>query len=151
MVYYSIIMKKILSKKVSQVMTKKVVTLKANDAISHVKEMFKKYGFNAFPVVDGRNNFIGMVSKTDFLKFFTMGITISRSKFYNLFADEVSGIMVKFSDVVNPKSKIIEAANLMVEYGYRTIPVVNKNRRLAGIITSTDIVKYTMLELKRKK
>jgi acetoin utilization protein AcuB len=143
-------MRKILSKKVSEVMTRKVVTLKPEDTISKVKELFMKHKFNAFPVVDSKGKFLGLVSKIDFLKIFAMGITISRSSFYNQWAKNVSEIMITSVKPVGPDSELIDAANLMVEYRYRTVPVIDKNQKLVGIITASDITKYTLLELEKK-
>jgi CBS domain-containing protein len=143
-------MRKILSRKVSQIMRKRVVTLGPDDPISQVRKFFKKYHYYAFPVVDDEDNFLGLVSKIDFLKIFSMGVSISRSKFYNLFAKNVSEIMVKIPDTVNPDARLIDVVDIMVEYNYRTIPVVNKKNKLVGIVTSSDITKYTLLEAKKK-
>lgn len=51
----------------------------------------------------------------------------------------VSEIMNEPASITN-STKIIEAIHLIVELGYRNLPVVDENGKLVGIVTRASIV-----------
>jgi len=141
-------MKYILWENVSDVMSKNLVTLAPETQIPQIQEMFKKYDFNAFPVIDGKRNLVGIVSKTDYLRVFTMGYSFSVSKVQMLWAKTAADIMSKGIYTIKPNSKLVDAANIMVENNFRSVPVV-EGKKLVGMITSTDIIKHTLIEIEK--
>ena len=141
-------MKQILWRNVSDVMSRNLVTLSPETQILKIKEMFQKYDFNAFPVIDGNKDLVGIVSKTDYLRIFTMGYSFSVSKFQMLWAKKASDIMSKGIYTIKPNSKLVDAANIMVENNFRSVPVVD-GKKLVGMITSTDIIKHTLIEIEK--
>ncbi len=142
-------MKQIMWRNVSEAMSKNIITLNPETPVSEIKKMFNKYDFNAFPVIDGNKNLIGMITKTDYLRIFTMGFSFSVTKLQMLWARTAGDIMSKAIFSVRPSSKLIDAANIMVENNFRSVPVV-EGKRLVGIITSTDIIKYTLVEIEKE-
>ncbi len=56
-----------LNAKVSQEMTREVVTLTENEKITDVVRKFELYGFGRFPVVDNENHVTGIVTKHDLM------------------------------------------------------------------------------------
>ena|SRR2546428_7967192 len=141
-------MKYILWENVSEVMSKNLVTLSPETQIPQIQEMFKKHDFNAFPVIDGNRNLVGIVSKTNYLRVFTMGYSFSVSKLQMLWAKTAADIMSKGIYTIKPNSKLVDAANIMVENNFRSVPVV-EGKKLVGMITSTDIIKHTLIEIEK--
>ena len=139
-------MKFILWADVSDVMSKDLITITPDTAVTKIREMFQKHDFNAFPVVDGNKTLVGIVSKTDYLRMFTMGYSFSVQKVQMLWAKTAADIMSKGIFTIKPNSKLVDAANIMVENNFRSVPVV-QGKKLVGIITSTDIIKHTLIEI----
>lgn len=53
----------------------------------------------------------------------------------------IRDIMTKDIVCLSDSISIVEAKDIMAKYNYGTLPVVNKNKKLVGIISKTDIVK----------
>jgi CBS domain-containing protein len=130
---------------ISHIMTKNVLTVKVTDNLHEVIDLIKKNHIRHLPVLDGKE-IVGMVSRTD----------INRLTFSSLFenqegADEAVLEMLTIPQVMTQKPRTVEAslsirdvAEILTVEEYHALPVV-ENGHLAGIVTTTDIIKY-MLE-----
>lgn len=63
-------MRQIIEKKIEEVMTKNVITVTRNTTLKELRDMFEKYDFNVFPVIDN-GEIVGVVTKLNFLKIFS--------------------------------------------------------------------------------
>lgn len=61
---------------VEEKMTKNVVVVNVNDTLRDVMELFEKYGYGRFPVVDDEHRLVGIVTKNDILKSVAMKLGI---------------------------------------------------------------------------
>ena len=114
--------------KVKDVMTKDVVVAKLGDTISKAISKMQEHGFHELPVVNDRGELVGYVNYR----------TLIRRKSLSLYS-RVENIMVK-PPVLDPDATIEDAVKLMIDAGYRSLPIVEKNK-LVGIISRTDIIK----------
>ncbi|MEM2839873.1 MAG: CBS domain-containing protein [Thermoplasmata archaeon] len=130
--------------KVQDVMTKKVVTVGRKTTVGELKRLFDKHDYNAFPVVEG-GNLVGIVTKLDFMKIFSMGMEFRFSNYLELFSDDVEDIMRGAIVTISPEATISKALDYMVEFKLRSLPVT-KGRELVGIITVSDIMKHIQIE-----
>lgn len=148
--------------KVEDVMTKNVKKLKQEDTIKKALEMFEKYKVGGFPVVDKKDNVVGMVSESDVLKIIDVYSKVVDSK-SNLLPlifgiikktkhfedvkkgfqkmDDLQVLEIMKGDVVTiEKDKdIYTAARLMNKKDVHRLPIVEGNK-LVGIISKADIV-----------
>ena len=131
-------------KKVKDVMTKEVVTVKPETDIKQLKEMFEKYDFNSFPVLDGQK-LVGMVSKLDLLKAFALGMNVSVGRFLMLYSKTAADIMHTANIFISPEDDLSTAADFMVEFNMRSIPVVERGA-LKGMVSRQDIIRHLMVE-----
>ena len=130
--------------KVEEAMTRDVRTISKDLTIGELKKLFDEYDYNAFPLLEGER-LIGMVTKLDLMKTFTMGLGFSRSRYWNLFAEKVEDIMRHSVVSVKPSDSIETVVEYMVEFKLRSIPVVQDNR-LVGMISRTDVMKHLVAE-----
>ncbi len=114
--------------KVKDVMTKDVVVARLGDTISKAISKMQEHGFHELPVVNDRGELVGYVNYR----------TLIRRKSLSLYS-RVENIMVK-PPVLDPDASIEDAVKLMIDAGYRSLPIVEKNK-LVGIISRTDIIK----------
>lgn len=131
-------------KKVKEVMTKEVVTVTSSTDLKQLKEMFEKYDFNSFPVVDGQD-LVGVVSKLDLLKAFTSGVNVNVGRFMMLYSKTAGDIMHAANVYVSPEDDISTAADFMVEFNLRSLPVLEKGK-LKGMLSRQDVIRCLMIE-----
>ena len=56
------------NRKISEVMTKKVITINENEDISKAMDVMKEKNIKKLPVVDSKNNLVGIITLTDIAK-----------------------------------------------------------------------------------
>lgn len=129
--------------KVSDIMTKQVVTLCINDRLIKAETLFKKHKIHHIPVVENKH-IVGMLSWNDLLRVSfadavdTEGQLLD-NEVYNLF--DVEKIMTSRVTNISPETSIKKAAKLFVKEKFHALPVVEEDD-LVGILTTTDIIKY---------
>ncbi|MEZ4809152.1 MAG: CBS domain-containing protein [Allomuricauda sp.] len=130
---------------VSEIMTKKVVTLNSQDSLVTAEELFKKHHIRHIPVVKGKK-VVGMLSYTDLLRISFAdavdedGETID-SVVYDMF--NISQIMANDVVSVSSKTTIREVAEFLSKKEFHALPVVDDGK-LVGIVTTTDLINYLL-------
>lgn len=84
------------------------------------------------PVVDAQARLVGIVAERDLL------LAASR---YVQSAIDIGELMHREVITATPETHMQEAATLMLEHKIGSLPVVDADLRLAGIITETDVFK----------
>lgn len=111
---------------VKDYMTKKVITVTPDTPAGEVIELMKLTGHDGFPVKTN-GEVIGMVTAFDFL--------------LKPWSDLVEGLMTTDVVVADKEMSINDAARVMFRMGISRMPVMDKEGKLVGIITNTDIVR----------
>ncbi len=131
-------------KKIKEIMTNEVVTVTPETDLRTLKEMFERYDFNSFPVVEN-GKLVGMVSKIDLLKAFSPGLNVSLSRALKLYSRDVAGVMHTATIFVSPDDDVSKAADYMVEFKLRSVPVLDKGV-LKGMVSRQDIIRCLKIE-----
>ncbi len=114
--------------KVEEVMTRDVISVKIGDTIAKAISKMQEHGFHELPVINDRGELVGFLNYR----------VLIRRKSLSIYS-RVENVMVK-PPTVDPDASIVDVVKLMVDAGYRSIPVVRKNK-LVGIISRTDILR----------
>lgn len=130
--------------KVGDIMTKDVITVTPETGLKELKEMFERYDFNSFPVVD-KERVVGVVSKMDLLKAFTAGLNVSLGRFMNLYSETTAEIMHTAIIYVSSEDDVSKAADYMVEFKLRSMPVIDRGA-LKGMVSRQDVIRCLMIE-----
>jgi CBS domain-containing protein len=144
---------------VKEVMDKKFPKLYAEESLDKAISILVKIPETALPVVDKKGKVIGEIDQHELLlldigkeKFEEEGFSLDKIKFlFNKKAKKVKDVMQKHEITLFPDANIIEAAKLMYDEDISTIPVVDKNDKLLGIITEVGILKHYKKILNRGK
>jgi CBS-domain-containing membrane protein len=123
---------------VADYMTTKLVTFKASDSLDHVISQLIKYKISGGPVVNDKNELIGIISETDCIKH------ISESKYYNMPSDTNNTVgknMVTDVDTIDKDMNIFDAAFKFISSRRRRFPVINDNGILIGQLSQKDVLK----------
>lgn len=125
---------------VSDYMTTKLITFKAEDSLNYVIEQLIAYKISGGPVVNDKNELIGIISETDCIKH------ISESKYYNMPSDTnntVGKYMVTDVDTIDKNMNIFDAAFKFISSHRRRFPVI-ENGKLIGQLSQKDVLKATI-------
>ena len=125
--------------KVSDYMTRKLITFKSHEKMEKVIDTLIKYRISGAPVVNDKHELIGIISEGDCIK------QISDSRYHNLPMqnDVVEKHMVKNVDTIDGNMNIFDAANKFLESKHRRFPIV-ENGKLVGQISQKDILKAAL-------
>lgn len=125
---------------VSDYMTTKLVTFKPEQSIHEVISILTKYKISGGPVVNEKNELIGIISETDCIKH------ISESKYYNMPMDSshtVENNMVSEVETIDKNMNIFDAATKFISSKRRRFPILEKGK-LIGQISQKDILKAAL-------
>jgi CBS domain-containing protein len=119
---------------VDQVMTPDPAAVSPQTTAAEARRLLASNVINHLPVVeDGR--LVGIVSSSDFLK-----LHLLDGKLQIVADATVSQIMETKVVVVNKNATLRDAAEKLSVGGFHALPVVDRKRRLVGIVTSSDLV-----------
>jgi CBS domain-containing protein len=125
--------------RVSDYMTRKLITFTPDQSVEDVIDKLIKYKISGGPVVNDKNELIGIISEGDCIKH------ISDSRYYNmpLAQNKVEQHMVRDVETIDGNLNIFDAAKKFLESKRRRFPIL-ENGKLAGQISQKDILKATM-------
>ncbi len=128
---------------VSQIMAKALIVVNLTKKLSEVNQMFSDYGIRHIPVVDG-SKIIGVISKNDVQKL-GFGTSENNIEALNAIYDtyELKDVMVKNPITVTSDTNIKDVAEIFYNQSFHSLPVT-ENDEIAGIVTTTDLVKYLL-------
>ncbi|MFT4624908.1 MAG: CBS domain-containing protein [Myxococcota bacterium] len=131
---------------VSHIMQSEVITVQVGQKMSDVRAVLTEHGFHHVPVVDGET-LVGILSATDILRISYEYQTDSRM------SDTVMDHTRSISDVMqsNPvtlaaKDTIRSAAEILAKNWFHALPVVDDDKKLVGMVTTTDLLNYLLAQ-----
>lgn len=127
---------------VEQWMTRDVITVEADESMNEAIYTLEENRITLLPVIEN-GQLTGIISDRDLKQASPSQKTIQGiDEFMDLIAKiRVKDIMTKKPFVISPEHTIEEAAAILVSERISGLPVLDKNNRLVGIITRTDIFK----------
>jgi CBS-domain-containing membrane protein len=131
---------KFLEATTGQYMTRAVQTVTRGTTMRELETMFDGAGFNAFPVREN-GDVIGLVTKFDFLKCFAFTPNRMVPGYDELLSRTVADVMTPEFIYVDPATKLTRVLQLMVDHRMKSIPVLDAEQRLAGIIAREDVMR----------
>ena len=123
-----------------QFMTRTVKTVMRDTTMRELQKMFDEDGFNYYPVREGED-IVGMVSNFDFLKCFAFNPGRMVPAYDDLLSRTVADVMTPEFIYVDPATKLTRVLQLMVDHRMKSVPVLDAQHRLVGIIAREDIMR----------
>ena len=117
-----------------QVMTPDPATVSPQTSVAEARRLLNSNVINHLPVVEG-GRLVGIVSSSDFLKLHLLdGMS-------QIVSDAtVNQIMETNVIVVNKNATLGDAAEKLSVGGFHALPVIDRKRRLVGMVTSSDLI-----------
>lgn len=121
-------------------MIRDVKTVSRNVTLLELEDLFEKDGFNAYPVQE-ISQVVGLVSKLDFLACFVFSPANMVPRYDDLMKRTVGDIMTSEFIYVASDTKLTRVLQLMVDHCIRSMPVIDDDQRLAGVISRGDVMR----------
>jgi len=114
-----------------------VVTLAPQTRVSAIADLLTRHGIGAAPVVDADGHLVGMVSERDIVA----GLARHGA---DTLAMTVEQIMTAPVQVIDPRTTVPQAMEIMTERRVRHLPVVD-GTRMVGLVSIGDVVKARIM------
>jgi len=125
--------------KVSDYMTRKLVTFSPDQPVMEVIEILLKMDISGGPVVNEKNELVGIISEGDCLK------EISDCRYHNHPIEnvKVKEHMIKNVETIDGDMNVLDAANKFLDSKHRRFPIV-EDGKLVGQISQRDVLNAAM-------
>jgi CBS domain-containing protein len=135
--------------KIREVMKSPAITVFERDPFRMVEEKFRQKGIRHLPVVDENGSLVGLVTQRDLFRIAPPKITEEGSVYDPAALDTVilRYVMKKDPLALKPEDLFSEAVRTMAEHKYGCIPIVDDRRKVVGILTETDVLKFAAKHL----
>lgn len=131
---------KFLEATVAGYMTRTVKTVTRGLTVRELSEMFERDDFNAYPVEEDAQ-VVGIVTKFDLLKCFVFTPSQMVPPYEHLMNRAVGDVMISEYIYVRTDTKLTRVLQLMVEHRIRSVPAIDTEHQLAGIIARRDVLR----------
>jgi len=121
-------------------MTRAVKTVTRACTVRELGDRFDRDDFNSFPVEED-GAVIGLVTKFDLLKCFVFTPNQMMPRYDDLMNRTVADIMTPEFIYVGADTRLTRVLQLMVDHRIRSIPAIDGEHRLAGIIAREDVLR----------
>ena len=119
-----------------QVMTRDPATLAGTMTLAHAVEFFREEALHrSYPVVDESGRLLGLVSRTDALRWQQEGGLRLEAQLADVLSDASTL-------VAHPETPCGEVADMMVDSGTGRVPIVDpQSRKVVGLLSRQDLLK----------
>jgi CBS domain-containing protein len=121
-------------------MTRDVKTVTRSVSLRELGDLLEKDDFNAYPVEEG-SQVVGLVSKFDYLACFIFTPAHMIPRYDELMKRTVADVMTSEFIYVGGDTKLTRVLQLMVNHRLRSLPVIDSDERLAGMISREDVMR----------
>lgn len=123
---------------VQRIMTTGPVTIGVQERASKARKMFDSGQMHHLPVVDG-DTLVGILTSADLLKLYLLDeASDSRVDV------AVEKVMQADPITLSADATLRDAAEKLSGGGFHSLPVIDADRRLVGIVTSTDLIEHLL-------
>lgn len=125
---------------VRDAMTAEPIVISAKAKLREAEELFETHDFNGVPVVDDQWRLLGILTKFDVLKAFSLDTQALVPRYEDIMEQPVETVMTRDPVSVRPDLPLSRLLQKLVDTRTKSLPVV-ENDRLAGIIAREDVLK----------
>jgi CBS domain-containing protein len=128
---------RLMTLKVKDVMTRKVICVAKDQCLSAAAGLFLEKGISGAPVTDEQGRCVGMLSAIDYVR---RAHVLRSDAGYDASVERVGEEMSSGVRSVQPEQTLLNAARIMCEKHVHRLPVLDLEGKPVGLITSMDVV-----------
>ena len=126
-----------------KIMSTNVIAVHQGQKLSDVRHIICESNIHHVPVVDGKK-LVGLISFTDLMK---LNIVINGADERTI--DSIVDQQFTIQDVMTTKlttlkntDTVRQASKILAESNFHSLPVIDEQKQIIGIVTMTDLIKY---------
>ncbi len=145
---------------VRDVMSTPVVTLRPDDTVEHAADVLAEKNVGSLPVVDDEGKLVGILRDDDliasearvhvptFINFLGLGMAFPgemkhlERELKKIAGATVRDVMQAEPPTVTPDATLEDVATIMHDLGVNSVPVVDPDNKVVGIVARADIVRF---------
>jgi CBS-domain-containing membrane protein len=128
---------------ISKIMSANVASVQVGQPLSDVRDLMLNANIHHVPIIDG-SKLVGLISFTDLMKInFVINGVDERS--INAIIDQQFSIREIMSNklvTIKNTDTIRYGSELLAKGGFHSLPVIDDEGALVGIVTTTDLIRY---------
>jgi CBS-domain-containing membrane protein len=121
-------------------MTRNAKTVSCGITLQELGDLFEEDDFNAYPVEEN-SQVVGLVSKFDYLACFVFAPAHMVPRYDDLMKRTVADVMTSEFIYVRTETKLTRVLQLMINHRLRSMPVIESDQRLAGVVSRVDVMR----------
>ena len=120
---------------IKNLMSEDIITIDKDQNLSDALKLLRKHNISRLPVTNNKE-LVGIISERDIAN------SLGSSKYESMPASRlhISSIMVKEVFTVPQTMKLDEVARLMLDNGIGSVPVIDEDDKMVGIVSKADFV-----------
>jgi len=124
-----------MNEEVRTIMSTKVTTVNPTQAVETVLSVMERKRLQQLPVVDANGKLVGLITSYDLWQHCQGNPDCGKQT--------VARVMTRAVVKLAPKDKVATAAELFMDRRFKTLPVVNLDGKLKGVVTAFDVIRYS--------
>jgi CBS domain-containing membrane protein len=134
---------------VKHIMTTDVVTFFPEQTLVLAEDVMRIHKFRHLPVIDNDRRLVGLVTQRDILGAQISALTGLTQDQRRARQEEIriSSLMTRDVWTVNPDTLASHAGQTLLDHKYSCLPVIDHDRRLCGIVTERDFLRFAIKAL----
>ncbi|MDD5226503.1 MAG: CBS domain-containing protein [Candidatus Omnitrophica bacterium] len=134
---------------IQEMMELKVITIQEDALLKTADEKMRAFRIRHLPVTDKDGKLVGLFTQRDLFRILPSRIKESDPVDTEILTKyTLKDVMRQDPEALTPDNPILKAVSLMWERKYGCVPIVDKQRRVIGIITAIDILHFATHFLK---
>lgn len=128
---------------IKHIMSEHLHTVQQGLPVSAVFKIVHDHAIHHVPIISG-DKLVGIVSSTDLMKLSMGSQLIEKNSTWSYLDSQyqIVDVMTANPQTLNESSVVRDAAEALSNGNYHSLPVVNSDKQLIGIVTSTDLIRY---------
>ena len=129
---------------VRQLMSKELLSVRDDAPISEVRRLLRTFPINHVPIVSAAGKLVGILSSVD-LAMYALDVWVKDERVADAELDasfELVSIMTHEPATIAPHDPIQKAAMILADGEFHSLPVVEADGVLVGMLTSTDLLRF---------
>lgn len=129
---------------VNRIMSRDVVTVTPDTALMEIRRLLHERGFHHLLVVDESDHLCGVISDRDVLRVLSPFLDTRSESIRDVRSLERPAREMMREDPItgSPDMPIAEAASLLLDNDISSLPVIDDDTELCGIVTTKDLLRY---------
>jgi len=132
---------------ISSIATNDVISVQEGQKISDIRNAMRDNEIRHVPVVRG-TRLVGMVSLTDIMK---LELTNDREDERSIdaildYQYSINDIMTSDLKTLGMESTVRDAVDILSNNSFHSVPLVDADDNLVGVVTSTDLIKHLYVQ-----